>query len=236
MVVNYDILLVALIVIIVLLTLRWFDSKNSGNPEDDCEQKIRELEYRIAWLWAELQKAQARIQELEKGNSIARQPTKPLLLICGPDNHICDSDRHALRRAQISYQRLLEATQERVREELQRKRQDGSLYPWVHVTAHAIEEGIALMDGIAPPGFWNEIFDGVEVVFLAACKSVRVADELAGMVTVVYVHEDIGDRDASAFTYAFWRRMREHGNPKEAYRQAIGEATQVAEFTDIRTR
>jgi hypothetical protein len=236
MVVNYDILLVALIVIIVLLTLRWFDSRFSRSPEVDSEQRIKELEGRVAWLWGELQKAQAHSQELEKGSKQEEGLVKPLLLICGPDNTLCNSDRHALRRAQVSFQRILEATKEAVRRELQRKREAGEIYPWIHITAHATEEGIGLMDGIAPPGFWNEVLDGVEVVFLAACKTSRVADELAGMVTVVYISEDIGDRDASSFTYAFWRRMREHRDPVEAYRRAITEATQVAEFTDIRTR
>ena len=233
--VNYDILLVILITVAVVLALRWFESKVGDHPEIDCEQKILELEHRIAWLWAELQKAQARIQELEKGNE-TNELIKPLLLICGPDNHICDSDRHALRRANISFQRLLEATREKVMAELRRKRESGELYPWLHITAHAIEDGIALLDGIAPPSFWNEALDGVEVVVLAACKSVKVADALAGMVTVIYITEDIGDRDASSFTYAFWRRMREHHDPEKAYRQAIREATQVAEFTDIRTK
>lgn len=235
MAVNYDILLVILITVLVVFALRWFEGKLGNQPEVDCTEKIAELEHRIAWLWEELQKAQSRIHELEKGNG-TKELAKPLLLICGTDNKICDSDRHALRRAQISFQRLLESTQAKVKEELRRKREAGELYPWLHITAHATEEGIALMDGLAPASFWNEILDGVEVVVLAACKSVKVADDLAGMVTIVYISEDIGDRDASSFTYAFWRRMREHHDPVKAYRQAINEATQVAEFTDIRTR
>ena len=231
--INYELWVVVFVAVSSFMVLRWVEKRLA---QVDCKGKVEELEHRINFLWNELQAARARIVELEEQRNHVGMPIKPLLLICGPDNKICDSDRHALRRAQISFQRLMEATKETVTQELRRKRESGILYPWLHITAHAIEEGIALMDGIAPPAFWNEILDGIEVVVLAACKSTKVADELAGMMTVIYITEDIGDRDASSFTYAFWRRMREHNDPVEAYRQAIGEATQVAEFTDIRTK
>ena len=231
--VSYDLLTVIFVAVSAVAILRWVEKRVANL---DCQEKVAELESRVEFLWHELQAARARIAELETKGGRNNLPIKPLLLICGPDNNICNSDRHALRRAQISFQRLLDSTRERITDELRRKREAGELYPWLHITAHATEDGIALMDGLAPPSFWNEILDGVEVVVLAACKSAKVADELAGMVTVVYIAEDIGDRDASAFTYAFWRRMREHHDPIQAYRQAISEATQVAEFTDIRTR
>lgn len=231
--INYELWVVVFIAVSSFVVLRWVERRLA---QVDLRGKVEELENRVNFLWNELQVARARIVELQEERNNVGMPIKPLLLICGPDNKICDSDRHALRRAHISFQRLLESTKEKVTEELRRKREAGQIYPWLHITAHAIEEGIALMDGIAPPAFWNEILDGIEVVVLAACKSTKVADELAGMVTVIYISEDIGDRDASSFTYAFWRRMREHGDAVKAYRQAINEATQVAEFTDIRTR
>ena len=236
--VSTDTLWVGLLVAGMFFALRLFDKKWGPRlSERDCEQKIAELEERVAWLLNELQHAMARIHELEQqsnGNKITA-PAKPLLLICGPDNALCNTDRHALRRAQVSFQRLTETTKRQVQEELQRRRQDGTMYTWVHITAHATIEGVRLTDGVADPSFWNETLIGVKVVFLAACQTAAVADALAGMVTVVYVLEDIENRDASAFTYAFWRRMREHGDPLRAYRQAVTEAPQVAEFTDIRT-
>lgn len=210
------------------------------------EQRIRELEQRVDFLVSELQRAGIQIKELERKTSVPAAPdqrtapeqslSKPMLMICGADATMCDLDRRAIRRAGIPFQRLYHGTKAAVADELRRRRQDNTLYPWIHITAHAGAQGIALEDGIAPPSWWHEHLDGIEVVFLAACETSTVADDLAGLVgAVVFVQEPIENRDASDFTYAFWRRMREHGNARLAYQQAITEAPQVAEFTDIRT-
>lgn len=212
------------------------------------ETRIRELEKRVDFLVGELQRAGIQIKELERKSSLpiasdqrtAPEPpvqplSKPMLVVCGTDAAMCDADRRSIRRAGIPFQRLYHATKATVADELRRRRQDGTLYPWLHVTAHASAAGVELEDGTADPAWWHEHLDGVEVVFLAACETSAVADALAGLVTVVFVQEAIENRDASDFTYAFWRRMREHGNARQAYQQAIAEAPQVAEFSDIRT-
>lgn len=210
------------------------------------EQKIKELERRIDFLVGELQRAGIQIKDLEMvvaennrarltaDNAATALPAKPLLFICS-DATICDVDRHALRRTNVSFQRLYSATKATVAAELRRRRQDGTLYPWLHITAHADEQGIHLADGIADPAWWNEHLDGISIVFLAACKTATVADALAGMVSVVFVLEDIENGNAGDFTYSFWRRMKDHGDARLAYRQAITEAPQIAEYTDIRT-
>src|SRR3990167_2916991 len=237
---SLDIIIVLLVVAGTFVIMRWLERKSGRRiSESDYERKVEELEERVKWLLDELQLAKGRIRELEKAQQNASTktasiPAKPLLFICGPDNRLCEIDRQALRRTGVSFQRLYDATQQMVSDELRRHRQDGNLYPWLHITPHAHNAGIQLADGVAPPAFWNDILSGVQVVFLAACKTATVADALAGMVTVVYVLEDIDNRDASDFTYAFWRRMREHGDPVQAYRQAVVEAPQIAEFTDIR--
>ncbi len=210
------------------------------------ERSYREqLEERVDFLVSELQKAGARIRELEQTALLARPPdpakpsalpAKPLLIICGDDQDLCTNDRQALRRAGVPFQRLTHATKQSIADELRRRRQSGNLYPWVHIPAHANAVGIALADGVAEPGWWHEQLDGIRVVFLAACQTSSVADVLAGLVTVVFVYEDIDDRDASDFTYAFWRRMQTNGDPVAAYQAAIIEVPTVAEFTDIRSQ
>lgn len=211
------------------------------------EQQIEELQRRIDFLVGELQRAGIHIRDLEKAITEGGKgkvdippkkylPAKPLLLICGMETALCDVDRHAVRRATVSFQRLFNATKANLSAELRRRRQDGTLYPWLHISAHADEQGVSLTDGIAPPAWWNEQLQGIEVVFLAACRTAMVADALAGMVSaVIFVLEDIEHNDAGDFTYSFWRRMKEHGDPRLAYQQAIIEVPQIAEFTDIRT-
>lgn len=203
----------------------------------EYEHRINELEERVDFLVSELQRSGVHIHDLERaligGKSLPKFDT-PLLLIGGMDDAIFNSDRQALRRAGVSFKRLPKATKKTIADELRRRRQDGRLPPWLHIAAHAAAAGILLEDGVADPSWWHENMDGVQVIMLAACQTVAVADALAGLCTVVFVHEDIENRDASDFTYAFWRHMVEHGDPVQAYRQAVNETPQIAEFTDIR--
>lgn len=206
-------------------------------------QRILELERRIDFLVGELQRAGIRIRDLEQGATKKEShlppkpdlPAKPLVLVVGSSPQMGEVDRQSLRRANIPFHRLLAATKADVIAFLRGQRQNGTLPPWMHVSAHAGPDGVELADGLTPPSWWNEHCQGMQVVFLAACKTAKVAEALAGLVTVIFIYEDIGDQDASAFTYAFWRRMHEHGDPLKAYRQAVIEAPQIAEFTDIRT-
>lgn len=245
---NLDTLILLVLVVGVFAALRWLDRQKVVELRQELaeqrqryEQRIQELERRVDFLVDQLQKAGIRIRDLENQSehlpTVSRETDaiiKPLLLICGDNATMCDSDRLSLRRAGVGFQRLYHASKRTIEEELRRRRQDGTLYPWLHITAHASPEGIQLGDGIADPTWWNERLQGIQVVFLAACQTAAVADALAGLVTVVFVHEDIGDRDASDFTYAFWRRMKEGADPHQAYRQALFEAPQIAEFVDIR--
>lgn len=248
---NVDTLILLALIVVVFAFLRWLDRQKVIDLQTEMvaqrkryEARIQELERRVDFLVEQLQKAGIQIHDLEQqlahhpitvSPETTTPPAKPLLLICGTSATTCDADRHALRRAGIAFQRLYHATQRSIEDELRRRRQDGTLYPWLHISAHASPEGVALADGLASPSWWHERLDGIEVVFLATCQGAAIADELAGLVkAVVFVHEEIGDRDASDFTYAFWRRLKEGGDPHQAYRQALLEAPQVAEFVDIR--
>jgi hypothetical protein len=246
---NVDTLILLTLIVAVFAFLRWMDRQKVIELQTEMtmqrkryEARIQELERRVDFLVQELQKAGIQIHDLEQQlashHIVSREtslPTKPLLLICGTVATMCDADRHALRRAGVAFQRLYHATMNSIEDELRRRRQDGTLYPWLHITAHAGPDGVALADGLATPAWWNERLDGIAVVFLATCSGGAIADQLAGLVrAVVFVHEEIGDRDASDFTYAFWRRMKEGVDPHQAYRQALLEAPQVAEFVDIR--
>lgn len=159
---------------------------------------------------------------------------KPLMLICGDDEEMCNNDRQALRRAGIAFQRLAHASKRVVEDELRRRRQDNTLYRWVHVTAHAGPLGIQLASELADPSWWGRTFDGIEVMFLAACETSTVADELAGMMTVIFMQQEVNERDAADFTYAFWSQMAERKTPIEAYRNALRTVPAVAEFVDFR--
>lgn len=240
--INYDALLVVIIVLVGAWVLRQIDRRWGYRFTDDCSTKLRrlqeahdrereELEGRINWLVTQLMQAGVppKITPAEK-----LLPTKPLLLVVGPAQDIYAEDREALRRARIPFHRLVNATKHTISNELRARRQDGTLYPWIHVSSHANEQGVELADGMADGAWWHNQLDGVKVVFLAACKTDHVATALAGLVTVIYTTEDIDNETGGALTYAFWRRMKEHANARRAYEQAIEECPAAGEYTNIR--
>lgn len=210
------------------------------------DERIHALEGRVTFLIEELQNKGIRVRDLEKviAEKSMNSPSlrlmeesasgNDLLVVCG-DTAMCELDRRALRRANVRFKRTVNATKAEIVSELRRRRQDNNMYKWMHVSSHANKEGVHLVDGIAEPAWWNENVTGVDVIFLAACQTSAVADELAGLACVVFVKEDIDTQDAADFTYAFWRRMNEHGDPRRAYAQAVKEVPQVDEYTDIRT-
>lgn len=239
---NLDVLWVGIMVVGGWAALRFLDKRWGSHFDDTCEEqirairkecqeKVRELEERIDWLLQQLQRSSPSFREATKQE---RQAAKPLLLILGSTQIAYEKDREALRRARIAFQRLVNPTKESIRQELQSGRQDDSAYVWMHIASHADETGIELADGIAPATWWHNNLDGIKVVFLAACKTNHVAQVIAGLTTVVYVMEEIDDQLAGELTYAFWRRMKEHGNPRKAYAQALEECPSAGEFTNIR--
>lgn len=242
---SYDEVFIAAFVITGIWALSLIDKRFGHRFNDDeClerlaeleqgyEKRIAELEGRITWLVVQLQRASVPIPLPVRTDVL---PTKPLLLVVGPAQDIYAEDREALRRARIPFQRLVNATKHTISSELRARRQDGTLYPWIHVSSHAGEDGIELADGLSSAEWWQNQLDGVKVIFLAACRTDHVASALAGLVTVVYTSEDIENEIAGDLTYAFWRRMREHGDPRRAYNQAIQECPQAAEYTNIRER
>ncbi len=208
---------------------------------DAADKRIQALEAENQAVKAENQSLATRIEKLEAQvrtpvAAPAVLPFKPLLVISGGDGTIFERDRVALRRADLPFHRLAGATQPSIMAELRRRRQDGSLYPWLLVSAHAGPAGIQLVDGIAPPIFWHNVLDGVQVVVLAVCAAAPVADELAGLVqTVIWFAESVPNEDAADFNYAFWRRLKAGVPAAAAYAEALREVPSVAEYVDMRS-
>lgn len=204
------------------------------------ENRIKELEAQVKFLLDELTKTKLEIEVLKKNTQALRQNATPpaprVLLICGGDDRFCNSDRQALRRANVPFERLVHATKADIIAELRRKREDANPWRRVHISAHASSEGILLADGMADPAWWNEVLDGVTGIVLAACKTMAVADSVAGLVPyVVAIRENINNEDASQFTFSFWRAVADGLFMPEAFERAVAETPQVAEFVSLRT-
>jgi hypothetical protein len=226
---------------------------NLSNELVRASEKIRDLETSNGKLDSRIRSLESKLENAEKelvltriklSEAVAKLsadeyviPVKPMLLILGGSTEINERDRHALRRARVDYQRLTDATKKMIVAELRRRREEGNLYPWVHISARSDDKGIVLADGVADPDFWHENLIGVHVVFLASCSSSTTADELAGLADwVVYFQDGVLDQDASDFTYAFWLRVGQGMTPYKAYQSALETVPNVSEFIDIRRR
>jgi hypothetical protein len=200
--------------------------------EADANRRIRELEKTLTTLRTKIQE-----MEIKPLSSAKASPYHvPLLHIVG-SWEFGEADAKALRRAQVRFKRIQGATLELIDAELRRRRLSDSLYMWVLISAHMGPEGVFLesLEEVVPPDWWNENLIGVEVVFLNGCKSLVIADNLVGLVpAVISLGDNVTDVDATAFAFAFWRRMKEGETAGHAFRAAIDDVPQVAEFADIR--
>lgn len=185
-----------------------------------------------------IEQLKKRIEELEaelvQFKRISALPTTPLLLICG-DKGFCAQDAAQITKARVWYRVIENATRNSIEDELMRRRQNGDLYPWLHISAHGSEAGILLADGIAEPNWWNRQLEGVKVVLAANCESVEVGDALAGVVDYVIVF--YGDRESdymSSFAYAFWREMAATNDAKAAYKKALIDVPAIRPHVDLR--
>lgn len=156
---------------------------------NEAQKEIDQLKLERETDKAQLRTALVRITELEvmyeiqPGHPVARlspkrKLLKPLLVVCGPDTNIVGADLVALDGIGIRYTRLFAATQADVSDEIGRAREDGRLYRWLLISAHAGPEGVVLADGVAPNDFWMRQINGLEVVGIAACRGSNIADHL----------------------------------------------------------
>jgi hypothetical protein len=218
--------------------------------EDLRQQQIRlqDAQREIADLRNQLKTANARIAELEIVYDIAPGQTPvrispkrklhfPLLVICGPDANIVGADLTVLNGIGIRYTRLSDATQSDVADTISQAREDGRLYRWLLISAHAGPEGIILKDGIAPADFWMRHLSGIEVVGIAACKGTNIADHLRDRAGFVwYFREDVPNEPANKFVQKFFQRLNAGETPETAFIACLDAVPEVAAYADYRTR
>jgi hypothetical protein len=215
---------------------------NEAQREIDLLKAAREEER------AQLKTALERIRELEimyeiaPGKPLTRLTPKhkllrPLLVVCGPDANIVGADLATLDAIGIRYIRLLAATQADVSDELNRAREDGRLYRWLLVSAHAGPEGVMLADGVAPSDFWMKHVLGLEVVGIAACRGTNIADHLRDKVGFVwYFREGVENVAANRFVQKFFQRLNGGEDAESAFCACLDAVPEVAAFADYRSR
>lgn len=197
---------------------------------EESIKKLGRLEAREKELTAENESLRKYVPDLT-----FKLPSIPLLHICG-DEQFCRQDRVQLNRARIPYRALDEATKRDIEDEMQRRREDGTEYPWMLISAHGRKEGVMLADGIASPYWWNQTVDQkTRLVVFANCDGPEVGDALAGIARrVIVMYGDIPTEDASAFILALFRAKLRKQDADAAFLYARQQVPQIAPYVDIR--
>lgn len=210
--------------------------------------KLNEAQREIDKTQAQLKVALARITELEIMYEIApgQMPTRlspkrkllrPLLVVIGSGATFAGADMAVLDAIGVRYTRLQCATMQDVADELARAREDGRLYRWLLISAHAGPEGVQLQDAIAPADFWMRNLSGIEVVGIAACKGTNIADHLRDKVSFVwYFREDVPSGPANVFVQKFFQRLNAGETPETAFVACLDAVPEVSAFADYRSR
>ena len=197
-------------------------------------QKELEEERRVnRILREEIDNLKKRIENLEDKNPILTSE-KATLLVMG-DNSFGTADRNALRRAGVLFHRLLDGSFKSLREELQRKRSEGRQYKIVHISSHASEHGVQFSDGIFTGDDLSNILDDVQLLFLASCNNVVIADRILGIVdNIIVVYENVDTKDMESFVFEFYNELKIKFDIDTSFNSAIRKVPSVSEFVDRR--
>lgn len=200
----------------------------------DLEHKIVALELTIQVLIDKLTRATGVPPDIPGSIEQSVGLLRPVLLVYG-DQSFGDADRNAMRRAGISFFRLVSSNLEDLRTELHRRRSDGRIYDIVHISAHGGNGMINLDNAFVTGVDLSDVLSNVRCVFLGTCSNQDIADKLVGIVKyVITVYEDIKSQDASDFTYEFYKRYKNNLDIESSFVEALRIMPHVSEFVDLR--
>lgn len=202
---------------------------------EELSIKNKQLELELDKLKHDLIIIKERLVKIETTQEFVLTKEKAALLVMS-NKQFGDNDRNALRRAGILFHRLSSGQFLELRNELQRKRVENRQYKVVHISSHASKNGIEFSDEVVSGQTLSEVMNGVELLFLASCSNVDIADNLIGIVkNIITVYEDIEDTDMQDFVFNFYNELKKTFNILESYNKAITLVPHVSEYVDLRT-
>jgi hypothetical protein len=202
---------------------------------EELSVKNKHLEIELEKLKHDLSIIRERLVKVETTQEFVLTKEKAALLVMS-NKQFADNDRNALRRAGILFHRLSSGQFLELRNELQRKRIENRQYKVVHISSHASKDGIEFSDEIVNGQVLSEIMSGIDLLFLASCSNVDIADNLIGIVkNIITVYEEIEDKDMQEFVFNFYNELKKSFNILESYNKAITLVPHVSEFVDLRT-
>lgn len=200
---------------------------------EEERRKYLSLEKQFTELKLNIDMLEMNVKSLEGITLLTKQ--KATLLVMG-DETFGETDRNALRRAGILFHRLVDGSFQSLKEELQRKRQEGRQYKVVHISTHAGKEGIQFSDGVFSGNELSNILDGVELLFLASCSNINISDDILGIVKkIIVVYENIDNESMQNFVFNFYNNLKIDFDIEKSFNVAISLTPEVSEFVDLRS-
>lgn len=199
---------------------------------EEERRRYLSLEKQFTELKLNLDRLEMNIRSLEGSTLLTKQ--KATLLVMG-DSSFGEDDRNALRRAGVLFHRLVDGSFSSLKEELQRKRQEERQYKVIHISSHADRTGVQFSDELVSGRRLSDVLDGVELLFLASCSNISVADEILGVVkSIVVVYEEIDNESMQSFVYNFYNELKKEFDIVKSFNKALELTPSVSEFVDLR--
>jgi len=200
---------------------------------EEERRRYLSLEKQFVDLRANFDKLELSVKSLEGSALLTKQ--KATLLVMG-DSSFGETDRNALRRAGVLFHRLTDGSFQGLKEELQRKRQEGRQYKVVHISSHAGKEGIQFSDEVVSGSELSNVIDGVELLFLASCSNISVSDDILGVVkNIIVVYENIENESMQNFVFNFYNNLKNDFDIFKSFNIAISLTPDISEFVDLRS-
>lgn len=214
--------------------------------QSEIEKKdlaIEDYKRRNMLLSERVEELESRVRDLELvlyGKSMRGQldlsVLNPPLLLIAVDPYIQRQDEIALNKAKMPYRRVIQATQDKIEQELRSARQQKAMYKYIMFSAHSGTTGVKMHDGTFLDGYWmNTNLVGAEIVFLNGCKTTEVADSLINVASyVISMMEDVPTKAAQSFAEIFWTSILKGDDANTAFQEALSIEPTVRPYAVIR--
>ena len=126
----------------------------------------------------------------------------------------------------LEFERILEATPEKLKKTLDRSRMNRNL-TYLHMAVLSGKEGYMLGGEVVEAEWLSEVLGGVLVLLVTGSESDWVGDFLGVVPYVVTMSDQVNSRDATQFSRIFWSEIGRGMGPIKALETALDRAPSV---------
>lgn len=154
-------------------------------------------------------------------------PVTPVLVAVGADSMLkldIAGFREVRTETGMGFTRILNATLPEIKYRLDLARSKREPFDKLHLSVHAVPEGIELGGVLVDSEALSEVLQGIKIMVLAGCETTHVGAFLGVVPNLVTFSEKISNNDAAFFSKAFWMQIGKRVKPADALRLALEES------------